>query len=152
MTILLEPPVTMKNIRIQRARLLLVLILILTVLSISLNVLIYLWLQERFLLSSLLLPLILTLHYLFPSKGGYHCIATLAAVASLYLLWKLIFIYTLFSDSSLPTDYLALYLLPSALPLVFLFLIVYAARITSGPAQTTPPDASSVPGQPEAQG
>ncbi|NQE50936.1 hypothetical protein [Herbaspirillum rubrisubalbicans] len=135
----------MKNVYLKKPRLLLAVIVILAGFGIALNGLIYPWMDGGFLFCSLVLPLILTLHYIVPTKMGAQLIATLATVASLCILWSVMFVYGLFPFMSLPTIYLALFLLTFFLLFASLFLIAYAARITSDPMQMRLADSSHVP-------
>lgn len=139
----------MNNVRLQRPQLLLALILILGVLCIAVNVALHLWGDGDYLLLPLVLPLVLTWQYIFPSKSGSLLIAALVAVAGLYMLWNVVFMLTLLPLSLLPTSYLALMALAIGLLVASLFLIVHASRIKPDPVQSSPQDGASNPEHPK---
>lgn len=130
----------MNKVHLQRPKLLLALILILGALCIAFNVALYLLDDGNYLLFPLVLPLVLTWHYIVPGKSGSLLVAVLAVAAGLYLLWNLVFMAMLWPVSLLPTSYLVLMVLLIGLVFACLFLIVHAARIRSDLAQNSPHD------------
>ncbi|WP_406850938.1 hypothetical protein ABEB33_21920 [Herbaspirillum huttiense] len=137
----------MNNVRLQRPQL--PLALILGVLCIAVNVALHLWGDGDYLLLPLVLPLVLTWQYIFPSKSGSLLIAALVAVAGLYMLWNVVFMLTLLPLSLLPTSYLALMALAIGLLVASLFLIMHASRIKPDPVQSSSQDGVSVPEHPK---
>lgn len=139
----------MNNLRLQRPKLLLSLILFLGMLCIAVNVARHLWGDGDDLLLPLVLPLVLTWHFIVPSKSGSLLIAALVAVAGLYMLWNVVFMLMLLPFSLLPTSYLALMALAIGLLVASLFLIVHAARIKPDPVQSSQQDGASSPQSPK---